>query len=407
MIAIVGMAVLVGLAVLFSQDRRAISLRVTVAAFALQAGLAVLVLYVPFGQRALASAAFGAQNIINYADAGIRFLFGELGRDETGFIFAFRVLPIIVFVSSLIAVLYHIRLMQLIVIVIGGGLRRVIGSSRVESLVAAANIFIGMVESPLVVRPYLSRLSHSEMFAVMAVGLSSVSGAILAGYAAIGIDLQYLLAAAFMAAPGGLFMAKLLVPEDPANHVAEPEKLQITAFDPDNRPVNVIEAAADGAAEGLKIAAGVGAMLLAFVALLALVNGIVGWLGGLVGLEALTLEKILGYPLAPLMYLVGVPWQDAVTAGNLLGQKTILNEFLAFVSLTQVSDQLTDHGRAVITFALCGFANFSALAIVMGGLGSLVPDRRHEIAKLGVLAVISGTLANLMSAALASLLLSL
>ena len=407
MIALVGIAVLVGIAILFSENRRSINPRVVVAAFGLQAAIAAFALYFPPGQEVLRVMSEGVQNIIDYAQAGIDFLWGDLATGKFGFVVALKVLPVIIFMSSLIAVLYHIRIMQLIILGIGGVLRKVIGAAQVESFCAAANIFVGMVESPLIVRPYLKSLTHSQLFAIMAVGLSSVAGAIMVGYASLGIDLHYLITASFMAAPGGLFMAKLLVPESPELHETEIKDLKITAFDPEHRPVNVIEAAADGAMVGLKIAVGVGAMLMAFVALLALLNGIVSGVGGWFDIENLTLEQILGYVFAPLMFLLGVPWDEAKSAGNLVGQKTILNEFIAYINFAPIKETFSERTQAIITFALCGFANLSALAIIIGGLGGMVPERKHEVAQLGLKAVLAGTLANLTSAALASVLLSL
>ncbi|MCG8506288.1 MAG: NupC/NupG family nucleoside CNT transporter [Sphingomonadales bacterium] len=407
MIALVGIAVLVGIAILFSENRRGINPRVVIAAFGLQAAIAAFALYFPPGQEVLRVMSEGVQNIIDYAQAGIDFLWGDLATGKFGFVVALKVLPVIIFMSSLIAVLYHIRIMQLIILGIGGVLRKVIGAAQVESFCAAANIFVGMVESPLIVRPYLKSLTRSQLFAIMAVGLSSVAGAIMVGYASLGIDLHYLITASFMAAPGGLFMAKLLVPESPELHETEIKDLKITAFDPEHRPVNVIEAAADGAMVGLKIAVGVGAMLMAFVALLALLNGIVSGVGGWFDIENLTLEQILGYVFAPLMFLLGVPWDEAKSAGNLVGQKTILNEFIAYINFAPIKETFSERTQAIITFALCGFANLSALAIIIGGLGGMVPERKHEVAQLGLKAVLAGTLANLTSAALASVLLSL
>lgn len=407
MIAFLGILALFAIAVASSTERRHIRPRVVASAFALQAGIAAFALYTETGRVVLGSLAGGVRHLIGYADTGIVFLFGPLGNDSLGYIFAFRVLPAIIFVSSVIAVLYHLRVMQRVVLVIGGLLRKAIGTRQVESLSAAANIFVGMIEAPLVVRPYLASLPEAQLFSVMAVGLSSVSGAILVGYASLGIELEYLLPAAFMAAPGGLLMAKLLYPDDPATPQEDVASLEVDAFDPDNRPANVIEAAADGAMTGLKIAVGVGALLLAFVAILAMLNDMFGWLGGLAGIEGLSFEYALGLVLSPLMWLMGIPWEDAVAAGNLVGQKTILNEFIAYAQLAQVQETLGEHSRAVVTFALCGFANFQALAIVFGGLGTMVPARRHEIARLGLRAVFAGFLSNMMSAALASVFLAL
>ncbi len=384
--------------------------RVVLAAFAVQASIAIFVLAVPIGQTVLLAVSQGVQGIIDNALTGIRFLFGDLASDKFGApIFAVTVLPVIIFVSSLMAALYHLRIMQYVVLIIGGFFRLIIGTSRVESMCAAANIFVGPIEAPLVVRPYLSKLSRARLFAVMATGLSSVAGAILLGYASLGVRIDYLVAAAFMSAPGGLLMAKMLVPETAEE--AEKEKdevsLDIRSFDADHRPVNVIEAAADGAAAGLQVAAHVGAMLIAFIALVSLLNSFVSFAGSLVGFPELTVETILGTLFSPLMLLLGIPWEDAIAAGNLIGQKTVLNEFIAFVQFIEIKETLTEHTQAVITFALCGFANLNALAIIFGGLGGLIPERKSEIAQLGLKAILAGALSNLMSAALASTILSL
>ncbi|MFT7459823.1 MAG: CNT family concentrative nucleoside transporter [Planctomycetota bacterium] len=405
-IALIGIIVLLSIAVLFCENRRAISLRITGSAFILQAALAVVVLYVPLGKTILQGLSGGVQKIIDYTNDGILFLFGEHLGGGLGFIFAFRVLPIIIFVSSLMAVLYHLHIMQWVVKIVGGALRRIVGTSRVESICAAANIFFGPTEAPLAIRPYLGKLTRPQLFSVMAVGLSSISGAILVGYASLGIGLDYLIAAAFMAAPGGLLMAKLLVPDD-GDLFDDDDALDVVGFDGENRPVNVIEAAADGATVGVKLAAIIGGMLLAFVALISMVNGILSSLGEWVGLTGLTLETILGTVFSPLMFLLGIPWEEAAIAGNLVGQKLVLNEFIAFVQMVEIQDQLSQHTRAVVTFALCGFANLNALAILLGGLGSMIPERKHEIAELGLKAVLAGTLSNLMSAAIVSVLLSI
>lgn len=405
-IALIGIVVLISIAVLFGENRRAISLRITGSAFILQAALAVVALYVPLGKTILQGLSGGVQKIIDYTNDGILFLFGEQLGGGLGFIFAFRVLPIIIFVSSLMAVLYHLHIMQWVVKIVGGSLRWIVGTSRVESLCAAANIFFGQTEAPLAIRPYLGKLTRPQLFSVMAVGLSSISGAILVGYASLGIGLDYLIAAAFMAAPGGLLMAKLLVPDD-GDLFDDDDALDVVGFDGEHRPVNVIEAAADGATVGVKLAAIIGGMLLAFVALISMVNGILSTLGEWVGLTGLSLESILGTIFAPLMFLLGIPWEEAAVAGNLVGQKLILNEFIAFVQMVEIQDQLSQHTRAVVTFALCGFANLNALAILLGGLAGMIPERKHEIAALGLKAVLAGTLSNLMSAAIASVLLSI
>ena len=327
-----------------------------------------------------------------------------------GFIFAFQVLPAIIFFSSLISILYYVGAMQWIVRVLGGGLSRLLNTSSPESLAAATNIFIGQTEAPIAIRPYLAGMSRSELFAVMVGGLCSVAGATMAGYVAIGVELKYLIAASFMAAPGGLAMAKLLLPADPvtadqsstALSDAEDAAVESLTESADETPANIFDAAAQGASSGMMLAVNVGAMLIAFVALIALVNGGIGWAGGLVGFEQLTLEGILGYLFSPIAWLLGIPWSEAVHAGSFIGQKLVLNEFIAYINLVGTSDGLSDHSRAVVTFALCGFANFSSIAILLGGLGVMAPSRRAEIATLGLRALLAATLANLMSAAIAS-----
>ncbi len=401
-IGIIGIAVLVLIAVLLSEDRRRINLRVVGSAFLLQVVIAIVVLYVPAGQRALGSLSNGVQGIVDHVRAGTNFLFGDLGSG-VGFVFVLQVLPIIIFISSLMAVLYYLNIMQWIVRILGSGLRAIIGTSRVVSLCAAANIFVGHTESPLVVKPYLKRLSREQFFMVMCSGLASVSGAILIGYSALGINIEYLIAASFMSAPGGLLFANLLVPLQDGD-IESDDVLELAEAD-EERPTNVVEAAADGAATGLKLAANVAAMLLAFIALISLANGLLGWIGGLVGFGDITLELIFGWIFAPIMYVLGVPWVDAVATGNLMGQKLILNEFVAFVNMLEVQEGLSPKGLAIITFALCGFANLNSLAILVGGLGGLVPERRRDISKMGLKAVLAGSLSNMMSASIAGVLL--
>ncbi len=402
-----GILVLLAIAILCSENRRAIRPRVVLSAFGLQAAIAVLVLYVPLGRRILQAAADGVQRVVAFADVGTEFVFGRLASvEEFGFVVAIRVLPVIVFASALISVLYYLRVMQWVIRLLGGAIRKIVGVTQVESFCAAANIFVGMIEAPLVVRPYLTSLSRSQFFAVLGGGLASVSGAILLAYAQLGMDLGYLIAASFMAAPGGLLMSKILIPDTSDDSRQPGELLDARSFDDENPPVNIIEAATDGAATGLKIALNVGAMLVAIVALFALTNGIVGGIGGVFGTPDLTLEKILGVIFAPLMWVLGIPWEDCQIAGNLVGQKTILNEFVAYINFVDAKASLSSHSQAVITVALCGFANLTALAIMMGGVGSIVPRRKHEIAQLGLKAILVGTLSNLMSAALTSLLLS-
>ena len=301
------------------------------------------------------------------------------------------------------SVLYHLRVMQLVVTVIGGGLRWVVGTKAVESMNAAANIFIGQTEAPLVVRPYLARLTDPQMFAVMTSGVASVAGTVLLAYSQMGAELRYLLAASFMAAPGGLLMAKLIMPDDPADASEADSTLRME----DSPHENVLLAAAVGASDGLRLAVNIAAMLIAFIALIALFNGLVGWAAGLFGIEGLTLQKILGWVFSPLMYLVSVPWVDANAAGALFGEKLILNEFVAYSNLNEYLADASERTRAIVTFALCGFANLSSIAILLGGLGVLVPEKREIIARFGIRAVAAGSLSNLMSAALAGLLLVL
>jgi CNT family concentrative nucleoside transporter len=413
--SVLGIVTLLGLAVLFSRNRKAIRIRTAAGAFGIQLAIGALVLYVPAGKRALQVASDAVSRVIGYGNEGISFLFGGLNDGKMfevfgsgGFIFAIRVLPVIVFFSALISVLYHIGAMQAVIGVLGGGMRRLLGTSRTESLSATANIFVGQTEAPLVVRPYIAGMTRSELFAVMVGGLASVAGSAVAGYAAIGVPLEYLIAASFMAAPGGLLFAKLLLPEtedpqdDPALGHAAPE----------DRPANVIDAAASGASAGMHLAFNVGAMLLAFVGLIALLNGLLGGIGGLWGQSDLTLELMLGYVGAPVAFLLGIPWSDAVVAGSFIGQKFIINEFVAYLNFAPYLGDapavvLSTKTKAIISFALCGFANLSSIAILLGGIGSMAPARRAEIARLGMLAVLAGTMSNLMSAAIAGLFLSL
>jgi CNT family concentrative nucleoside transporter len=402
-IGLAGIAVILGIAVLLSGNRSAINLRVVAAAFVLQAVLAAFVLYFEWGKAAILWLSGGVQAVINYSRAGIDMVFGPLASDVVGFSFAINVLPIIIFFSALMSVLYHLRIMQWIVRLVGGGLRRVIGTGKVESLNAAANIFVGQTEAPLVVRPYLKGLTDPQLFAVMTSGVASVAGTVLAAYVLMGAEMKYLLAASFMAAPGGLLMAKILMPDtEPEPETIEGNALKVE----DSLHANVILAAAVGAGDGLRLAVNIGAMLVAFVALIALFNGVVGGVAELFGVEGLTMQRILGWLFAPMMYLLSVPWAEAQAAGALFGEKLILNEFVAFSHMGEYLGGMSERTVAVSTFALCGFANLSSIAILLGGLGSLVPEKRELICRFGLKAVAAGSLSNLMSAALAGLLLS-
>jgi len=401
LIGLVGIVVILAIAVLISSNRKAINLRVVGAAFLLQVTIAALVLYVPAGQTVIDKLSSAVLSVIGYSQAGIDMVFGPLADVENiGFSFAVNVLPIIIFFSALMSVLYHIGIMQFVVKGIGRALRAIIGTGTIESLNAAANMFVGQTEAPLVVRPYLKGLTEPQMFAVMTSGLASVSGTVLAAYVLMGAELQYLLAASFMAAPGGLLMAKIIMP-DPTDSVAKKEALTMDS----SKHENVILAAAVGAGDGLRLAVNIGAMLIAFVALIALVNGLLGVVSGWFG-TTLTLEMLLGWLFSPLMFLLGIPWAEAQAAGALFGEKLILNEFVAFSHLNDYLAGMSDRTRAIATFSLCGFANLSSIAILLGGLGVLVPEKRELIARFGIKAVAAGSLSNLMSAALAGLLLT-
>lgn len=401
-LALLAMVLILAVAWLLSTNRRAISARTVFGAFTLQVILGGVALYLPPGRRLLEGLSTGVSKVIAYGQAGIDFVFGDIGRYEVGFVFAFHVLPIIIFFSSLVAVLYHLGIMGWIIRVLGGGLRALLGTSPAESMSATANVFVSQTEAPLVIKPYIPQMTRSELFAVMVGGMATVAGSVLAGYVALGVELRYLIAASFMAAPGGLLMAKLLVPEEERTDPRE-ASMELTI----EKSANVFDAAATGAGSGLALAVNIGAMLLAFVGLIALVNGLLGWVGALAGMESLSLELILGSVFRPLAFLLGVPWDESLVAGNLIGQKLVLNEFVAFGSYASDKAELSAHAQAVVTFALCGFANFSSIAILIGGLGTLAPEHRTLIARLGLRAVAGGFMANLMSAAIASFFLAL
>ncbi|MXO92859.1 NupC/NupG family nucleoside CNT transporter [Erythrobacter arachoides] len=434
LISLAGIAVILMIAFLLSSAKRAINLRVVGAAFLLQAGIAVLVLRTTWGAAAIQGMANGVEQLLSYATAGTEFLFGASENNPLSGTFALGALPVIVFFASLVSILYHLGIMQKVVRWVGGAIGWITGISKVESLGAAANIFVGQSESPLVVRPYLAALSPSRLFTLMTVGMAGVAGTILAAYAGLlgPSYLPILLAAAFMSAPGGILMAKIMMPdtdepslaaegeivlprgrisaEGPAAIVEGGEKphevMVAEHFDENGRAANIIEAAAQGAQTGLKLAVAVGAMVLTFVALIALANGILGGIGGWFGQPDLTFQSLLGFLFAPIMFLLGIPWDEAQVAGGLFGTKIVLNEFVAFIDLGAIDGAvLGERARAIITFALCGFANFSSIAIQMAVTGGLAPNQRPVIARLGLKALAAGSLSNLMSAALAGLLL--
>ncbi|PST93842.1 NupC/NupG family nucleoside CNT transporter [Photobacterium sp. NCIMB 13483] len=389
---------------LFSENRSAVNWRSVLGAFCIQVVFAAFILYVPVGRVVLNSVSGAVSGVIDYGHEGTSFLFGQLAQFKLGFIFAVNVLPSIVFFSALISVLYYVGIMKWVIRGIGGLLQRLLGTTRTESMSATANIFVGSVEAPLVVRPFLARMTRSELFAVMVGGLASVAGGTMVGYAGLGVQLKYLIAASFMSAPAGLMMAKLIVPQTEGVHSMEEED-----DGEEDEPVNLVDAASRGALSGLQIAMAVGASLLAVISLIAMVNGGLGHIGHWVGIDDLSLNLIFGYLFAPVAWLIGVPWSEATTAASLIGTKIAVNEFIAFAELMKPETiaKLSEHSQAIVTFALCGFANLTSIAMLMGGLGGIVPKRRPEIARLGMKAIFAATLANLMSATLAGLFLPL
>ena len=403
LICVAGVMAMLAFAYLLSSDRRMVKPRTVLVAVALQAAVAALVLYVPAGSDVLDAIVKGVQYIINYANDGIDFVFGVKAKESLGFTIALNVLPVIVFIGALMSLLYYLGIMQRFVGVFGGWLHKLLQTSQVESISAVSNIFVGHTDAPLVVRPYLKDMTQSELFAVMTGGCATIAGAVMMGYAAMGIDLKYLITASFMAAPGGLLIAKIMMPETEMREVE---------FDPNqtgdvDQPVNIFDAIGNGAMTGMQVAFSVGAMLVAFVALIALLNGVLTGVGNWFGMEGLTLQWLLGKLFLPIALLLGVPLSEAAQAGSLIGQKLVINEFYAYVSFMGIKETLSAHTQLVVTFALCGFANLSSIAILLGGLGAVVPERRHDIARLGLKAVIGGTLVNLMNASLAGLFFSL
>ncbi|WP_230291804.1 NupC/NupG family nucleoside CNT transporter [Croceicoccus sp. Ery5] len=437
-VSLLGIALILLIAFGLSNNRRGIRLRIVGAAFALQTVMALLVLRTPWGAAVIAAMARGVSNLLGYAAEGTNFIFGPLASPEIGGnSFAIAALTVIIFFASLVSVLYYLGVMQLIIRWVGGAIGWVTGISRVESLAAAANIFVGQSESPLVVRPYLAGLAPSRLFTLMAVGMAGVAGTILAAYASLLGEqyLPYLLAAAFMSAPGGILMAKIIMPDpkEPSasaeGEVDLPESRRSgegpaallpeggrdsaetaddipDAHDDEEKPANVIMAAAQGAQTGVKLAVAVGAMVLSFVALVALANGLLSGAGELVGVEGLTFQSVLGWIFSPVMFLLGIPWNEAQVAGGLFGTKIVLNEFVAFIELGGYGpDVLSPRSRAIVTFSLCGFANVASIAIQIAVIGGLAPNQRPVVARLGPKALAAGSLSNLMSAALAGLML--
>lgn len=411
MIGILGIVFLLLVAFLFSKNRGAINKRTVIGAFALQLSIGAFVLLLPFGKGVLQVMSNGVNWVLSFANDGIVFVLGPLATFKLGFIFAVNVLAFVIFFAAFISVLYYLGIMQIFIKTIGGALQKLLGTSKTESMAAAANIFVGQTEAPLLVKPYLLKMTPSELFAVMVGGLASVAGAVLAGYAQMGVPMEYLIAASFMAAPGGLLFAKILVPETQIPH--EP-----TDLDMKSKNVNILDAAAEGSSNGMTLAINIAAMLIAVIALIALLNGFLGLIGeGLnsvlgTSLPVLSLTSIFGYLLAPVAWLIGVPWEEASIAGGILGQKVMINEFVAYGDLIRYFPaniaesgmvELSSKTIAILSFALCGFANIASIAILLGGLGALIPERRQEIAKFGLIAVLGGTLSNLMSASIAGI----
>ena len=409
-----GLAVLTSIAFLFSRDRKAIDLRLVLSGIALQLLFAVLVIRVPGGREVMERLSGFFVLLINFSLEGARFIFGPLADTSSlGFIIAFQVLPTIIFFSALMAVLYHLGIMQKVVQGMAWVMFRVLHISGAESLSVAANVFVGQTEAPLVVRPYINRMTESELFTMMVGGMATIAGGVLAAYIAMlgGADeamrvyyAKHLLSASIMAAPATIVIAKILQPETGQSLTAGSVSMNV-----EKTAANVIEAAANGAADGWRLALNVGAMLLAFIALIAMIDYPLNWLGGLIGFEEwigqpLSLSTLLGYVLSPLAWVIGVPWQDAVTVGGLIGQKIVLNEFVAYAQLGEIQDSMSPQAVLISAYALCGFANFSSIAIQIGGIGGIAPDRKADLARLGLRAVLGGTLATMMTATIAGVL---
>ena len=396
---IIGIIFVFLVAFLISNNKKKINWKTVIIGFLIQFIFAFAALKWSVGKYILSRISLGVQSVIDYAKEGISFIFGSLSND--GSIFAVNVLGVIIFISALVSVLYYLGVMQFVIKLIGGGLSKLLGTSKLETISSAANIFLGQTEAPLLIKPYVEKLTESELFTVMVGGLASVSGSILVGYSLLGIPIEYLVSASFMSAPAGLIISKIIIPEIKEAKVNE--EIEMVKDD----SANVVDAASKGALDGLGLVLNIAAILLAFVALIALVNGVIGMVGGWFGITNLSLQSILGYIFAPVAVIIGVPMKEAVVAGSLIGQKIILNEFVAFTSLSEIMSTLSAKTIAVVTFSLCGFANISSIAILIGGIGGMAPSRKHDIARLGWKAVLGGTLANLLSATIAGLLLTI
>lgn len=401
---LIGLAVILGVAFLVSTDRRAIQRRVLFWGLGLQFSFAFLVLKTDFGYL-FQLASYAVNALLAYAEEGSEFLFGTaLGTQAGpyGVIFAFQVLPIVIFIASVFAVLYQLGVMQVIVRGMAAVMQRVMGASGAESTSVAASIFMGQTEAPLTIRPFLAGLTQSELFTIMTSGMAHVSGAVMAAYVKIaGVDIKHLLTAVIMTAPATIMLAKIMIPETDKPVTAGRVKVEV-----EKPGVNIIDAAARGAGDGLHLALNIGAMLIAFIALIALCNGFLGWVSGLPGLGWVppSLQGIFALLFAPLAWLMGVSWNDCATIGNLLGTRLVLNEFVAFLQLGPIKDTMDPRSFVIATYALCGFANFSSIAIQIGGIGALAPSRKSDLARLGLRAVAAGSMANFMSACIAGML---
>ena len=396
---IIGIIFVFLVAFLISNNKKKINWKTVIIGFLIQFIFAFAALKWSVGKYILSRISLGVQSVIDYAKEGISFIFGSLSND--GSIFAVNVLGVIIFISALVSVLYYLGVMQFVIKLIGGGLSKLLGTSKLETISSAANIFLGQTEAPLLIKPYVEKLTESELFTVMVGGLASVSGSILVGYSLLGIPIEYLVSASFMSAPAGLIISKIIIPE--IREAKVNEEIEMVKDDSSN----IVDAASKGAIDGLGLVLNIAAILLAFVALIALINGIIGVIGGLFGIDNLSLQSILGYIFAPIATIIGVPMKESVIAGSLIGQKIILNEFVAFTSLSEIISTLSPKTIAIVTFSLCGFANISSIAILIGGIGGMAPSRKHDIARLGWKAVLGGTLANLLSATIAGFLLTI
>lgn len=399
LISLIGLFCMLGLAFLLSSDRKRINWRTVGSGLALQLTLGVLILKTRIGKTFFEYGRQTFERFLAFTNEGSTFIFGNLSdANEVGFVFFTMVLPTILFMSAVMSVLYHIGVMQFVIKAMAWVMKKVMKTSGAESLAAAANVFAGQTEAPLVVKPFIPKMTRSELLALMSGGMATVAGGVLAAYVGFGIDAGHLLAASAMSAPAALVCAKMLVPETEQSVTEGTLRVEL-----ETKTVNLIDAAASGASEGLKLALNVGAMLLAFIALVAMLNGVLGGLGGLVGFPNLSFELITGYLFSPIAFLIGVPWEDCLAVGGLLGKKMVLNEFVAYMNLKELMGQMQERSIIISTYALCGFANFSSIAIQVGGIGVLAPERRKELAELGVRSLIAGTLACFMTASVAGI----